>query len=97
MKLMFAIACTAILGLGIADGGKGDDPSVPTIQESRRNNLKGLAGVYLLIKPLNSEARDAGLLASLLRTDVELRLHSAGIPVLTVEKDRRRRGTRTWF
>lgn len=85
-KLMFAVACTTILGLGMADGGKGDDSSVLTVQESRRNSLKGLAAVYLLIEPLNSEARDAGLSASQLRTDIELRLRSAGIPVLTVEQ-----------
>lgn len=82
-KLMFAVACTTISGLGMADGGKGDGSSVPTVQESRRNSLKGLAAVYLQIEPLGSEARDAGLSASQLRTDIELRLRSAGIPVLT--------------
>ena len=86
MKLMFAVACTAILGLGRADGGKGDNSSVPTVQESRRNSLKGMAALYLLVEPLNSQARDAGLSASQLRTDIELRLRSAGIAVLTVEQ-----------
>ena len=85
-KLMFAVACTAILGLGMADGGKRDQSSVPTVQESRRNSLKGLAAVYLLIEPLSSTARDAGVSAGQLRTDIELRLRSAGIPVLTVEQ-----------
>lgn len=85
-KLMFAVACTAILGLGMVDGAKGDDSSVPTVQESRRNSLKGLAAVYLLVEPLSSEAHDAGLSTSQLRTDIELRLRSAGITVLTVEQ-----------
>lgn len=85
-KLTFAVACMTILGLGMAEGGKGDNSSVPTVQESRRNSLKGLAAVYLLIEPLNSEPRDAGLSAIQLRTDIELRLRAAGIHVLTIEQ-----------
>ncbi len=42
--------------------------------------------MYLVIEPLSSELRDAGLSASQLRTDVELRLRSADVPVLTMEK-----------
>ena len=52
----------------------------------KRDALKGLEGVYVLIEPIRSEAQEDGLTEVLLQTDVELQLRKAGIKVLTKEE-----------
>ncbi len=54
--------------------------------EYKRDALKGLEGVYVLIEPIRSEAQEDGLTDDLLQTDVELQLRKAGIRVLTKEE-----------
>jgi hypothetical protein len=96
MKWMLVVGSVSILPLvavgGGEYGGKDDAEGNPSVPESRRNSLKGLAAVYLVIEPLNAEAREAGLTTSQLRTDVELRLRAAKISVLTEEEGRKQPG-----
>ena len=95
-KWMRVVASVSIMLLvmagGSKDGGKDGADGAPSVQESRRNSLKGLVAVYLLMDPLDLDAQKAGLSASQLRTDVELRLRAAGIPVLTEKQGRERPG-----
>lgn len=96
MKWMLVVGSVSILPLvavgGGEDSGKDDAEATPSVQESRRNSLKGLAAVYLIIEPLQAEAREAGLTTSELRTDVELRLRAAKISVHTEEEGRKQPG-----
>lgn len=92
MKWMLVAGSVSVFPLVAVGGAKDDAEGSPSVQESRLNSLKGLAGVYLLIEPLNTEARKAGLTTSQLRTDVELRLRTANIAVLTEEEGRKRPG-----
>jgi len=48
--------------------------------------LRGLRGVGVIIEGTGSDAKKAGLTESQLRTDVEVELRKAGIPVLTENK-----------
>ncbi|UCE60080.1 MAG: hypothetical protein JSU63_21880 [Phycisphaerales bacterium] len=93
MKWMLVVGFVSVLPLVAAGdgeyGGKDDAEGTPSVQESRRNSLKGLAAVYLVIEPLQAEAREAGLTTSQLRTDVELRLRAAKISVHTEEEGRK--------
>lgn len=49
------------------------------------DTLKGLKGVYVVIEDLNEEVIKDGLTVDAIRTDVELKLRLAGIPVLLEE------------
>jgi hypothetical protein len=51
--------------------------------ELDRESLKGLKGVFVLVETIEPDVQRDGLNESLVRTDVELRLRQAGIPVLT--------------
>ncbi len=96
MKWMLVVGAVSILPLVAAGGGEpgaeDDAESVPSVQESRLNSLKGLAAVYLVIEPLQAGAREAGLTTGQLRTDVELRLRRAKISVYTEEEGRKQPG-----
>jgi hypothetical protein len=49
------------------------------------NTLKGLKGVYVGIEDISEEVIKDGLTVDSIRTDVELKLRLAGIPVLSKE------------
>ena len=51
--------------------------------ELRRQSLKGLKGVEVLVERLDAEAERVGLNETTIQTDVELMLRQAGIRVLT--------------
>ena len=52
------------------------------------NTLKGLSGVQVLIEELNDAAKALGLDTAAIQTDVELRLRTAGLRVLSDEEER---------
>jgi len=55
-------------------------------EERDRATLRGLKGVEVLIEPLAPKMEEDGLLAKQIQTDVELRLRSVGIRVLSREE-----------
>lgn len=57
-------------------------PAVAQTTDDERAALRGLEGVGVVIENVGEEARDAGLRQEAIRNDVELRLRSAGIPIL---------------
>ena len=57
-------------------------PTEPSPEEAERESLKGLAGVEVVVEPLDSEIEQVGLSAAKLQEDVRQRLHKAGIKVL---------------
>lgn len=54
--------------------------------EQQRETLRGLAGVAVVVEPLNAAAEQDGLKQKQLQTAVEKQLQAAGIPVLSKEK-----------
>jgi hypothetical protein len=52
------------------------------------NTLKGLSGVQVLIEELNDAAKALGLDTAAIQTDVELKLHMAGLRVLSDEEEK---------
>ena len=59
----------------------------PAPEEAERESLRGLAGVEVLVDPLDSEIEQAGLSTDKLQEDIRQRLHKAGVKVLT-ERER---------
>ena len=53
--------------------------------EQQRETLRGLAGVAVVVEPLNAEAEQDGLQQGRLQATVEKQLRAAGIPVLSKE------------
>ena len=53
--------------------------------EQQRETLRGLAGVAVVVEPLNAEAEQDGLQQGRLQATVEKQLRAAGIPVLSTE------------
>jgi len=53
--------------------------------EQQRETLRGLAGVAVVVEPLNAEAEQDGLQQRRLQATVEKQLRAAGIPVLSTE------------
>jgi len=51
--------------------------------ETSRQSLAGLSGVYVLVEHIEDQAQRDGLLQDQIQTDVELKLRQAGITVLT--------------
>lgn len=49
-----------------------------------RESLAGLAGVHVLVEPMDADVEQEELAQSTLRTDVEVKLRQAGIRVLTM-------------
>jgi hypothetical protein len=70
-----AIALTLICGMAYAIDN-----------EISRQTLKGLKGVYVLVEPPLESVKKEGLTTDVIRTDVELKLRLAGIPVLSREE-----------
>jgi len=54
--------------------------------EESRKSLKGIAGFYVSVEPLDPVIEKEGLTANQIRSDVELRLGMAGINVITKEQ-----------
>jgi hypothetical protein len=54
--------------------------------EDRRRSLKGIVGFYVSIDNLDSAVEKEGLTTNQIRSDIELRLKTAGIQVLTKEQ-----------
>lgn len=54
--------------------------------EERRKSLKGITGFYVSVENLDPVIEKDGLTTNQIRTDVELRLRTAGIKVLTKEQ-----------
>ena len=59
----------------------------PSPEDAERESLRGLAGVEVLVDPLDSEIEQAGLTAGKLQQDIHQRLQKAGVKVLT-ERER---------
>ena len=57
------------------------------VNKSERESLRGLKGVKILIEFLNDDVKAFGITEQQLRTDVEVKLRSAGIPVLSRSLD----------
>lgn len=55
-------------------------------QDASRDSLRGLKGLRVTIDPLPLEADKAGLDRTTLQTDTELKLRTAGVPVLAGER-----------
>src|SRR6266704_3096051 len=75
------LAALAFLSAGVVSPlvGQGDN-------ESTRNTLAGLTGMYVLVEHIPDEAERDGLDTTQIRTDVELKLRQAGITVLTQQE-----------
>ena len=57
-----------------------------TDSKSARLSLKGFPGIFVLVDKLQPDAELDGLSSSQIQTDVELRLKTAGVKVLTMEE-----------
>ncbi len=57
-----------------------------TDSQSSRQSLRDLTGVFVLVDKLLPDAEQDGLSSSQIQTDVEQRLKTAGIKVLTMEE-----------
>ena len=68
---MIVAACLLFAGTAAADN------------ETQRNTLAGLKGIYVEMESIDSEVERDGLSASAIQTDVELKLRQAGVTVLT--------------
>jgi hypothetical protein len=55
-------------------------------QRAMDNTLRGLHGVYVFVEPIKPDAEQDGHSRKQIQTDVELRLHKAGIRVLSKEE-----------
>jgi hypothetical protein len=78
MRAIAFLTCTIALALTlICANARASD------NEITRNTLRGLKGVYVGVEELNKEVTKDGLTVDSIRTDTELKLHLAGIPVLS--------------
>ena len=71
--------CVVILIVILASEGRAQT------LEQQRETLRGLAGVAVVVEPLNAEAEQDGLTQGRLQATVEKQLRAAGIPVLSKE------------
>jgi Putative peptidoglycan binding domain len=80
--------CRVLMGLAVLWGmiGFSGARSWAGDHELDRATLRGLPGIEVVIEQLTSEVEQAGLTVQQLRTDVELRLRQAGIPLLSKEE-----------
>ncbi|MGH2359408.1 MAG: hypothetical protein ACRDGM_02550 [bacterium] len=90
--MRYAVVAAVILVLVWTAGGfaRTDEE---TMKELDRETLRGLQGVYVLVEHLEPTIERDGLRRDQIRTDVELRLRQAGIPVPTEEERLRTPGT----
>jgi hypothetical protein len=75
----FCAVSTAFLFAFIATRAAADS-------EAERRTLAGLPGIYVHIAPTEEPLVKAGIDAASLRTEVELQLRMAGVPLLTQEQ-----------
>jgi hypothetical protein len=68
----FALCATTVLG--------------QSEEVRKRETLRGLPGVYVVIEALGADIKKDGLTQEQLQTDVEVRLRRAGIRVLTLDE-----------
>jgi hypothetical protein len=80
MRAILFLSSTVALALTLICGN-----AYAVSSEGGTNTLRGLKGVYVGIEDLNKEVVKDGLTADSIRTEVELKLHLAGIPVLSKE------------
>jgi hypothetical protein len=80
MKIPAMVVLIAVM-VGVT--GAGRDVAA---QESRRRSLRGLQGVEVVVEDMTSMANRYGLTRPQVQTDVEFRLHRAGIRVLTPDE-----------
>ena len=76
MKGVIVLGFILLITTGTAVSRASDD-------EYTRESLKGLKGVRVVIENIDPEVERAGLTKASIRTDVELKLRLAGIPVLS--------------
>lgn len=86
MKILFVVVISLIATGNAAWAIQHVPLDEAIIRESRRMSLKGIAGVYVRIGPLDRRVRRAGLSAKMLRDEVESRLRSGGVLVLTPQE-----------
>ena len=83
-----ALQTTALLLVGsIAAAAPPPHPPTPSPEEAERESLKGVAGVEVLVEPLDTDIERLGLSDEKMQQDVKQRLQKAGIKVLT-ERER---------
>jgi hypothetical protein len=61
-------------------------PALGIDDEFTRKSLTGLRGVYVVVEDFDADRQRAGFDQRTFLTDVEVRLRTAGIPVLTLEE-----------
>ena len=86
-KYEVRLACLLLLGIGVCVGVQAGD------EVRDRATLRGLKGVEVLIEDLPPQMVEDGLPAKQIHTDVELRLRTAGIPVLSGKEALKARGS----
>ena len=74
------IGCAGVLLVWLVS-----ETSLAQTLEQQRETLRGLAGVAVVVEPLNAEAEQDGLQQGRLQATVEKQLRAAGIPVLSKE------------
>jgi hypothetical protein len=80
MKIRASCCLVALVGLIVIYGTASAD------DESERNTLRGLKGIYVFVEPLKEELVRDGLTVDAVRTDAELKLRLKGIRVLSEEE-----------
>ncbi len=63
------------------------NPPAPSPEEAERESLRGLAGVEVLVEPLDSDIEQIGLSPEKIQQEIRQRLQKAGVKVLT-ERER---------
>jgi len=77
MARLIALTVAVVVSLCVA-------PKLIEAQEDRRENLRGLVGVRVLVEEVSPPAEREGLATSSLKTMVELQLRQAGIRITRV-------------
>ena len=80
--------CRALLGLAVLLGITllADRGSCASDNDTARETLRGLPGVFVAVEALAPAVERAGLTTRQLQTDVEVQLQKAGIRLLTKEE-----------
>jgi hypothetical protein len=78
--------CLKLVGLTLLVLIVGSSAAVAGDDQYSRATLAGIRGVGVLVENPVSGAKEMGLTATIIQTDVELKLRLAGIPVLTLDE-----------
>lgn len=81
-KKLWVVLTTMVLGLVTLDSLA----SAISDDQYSRETLRGLLGIGVAVEDLSPDAKKHGLTEERIKTDVELRLRTAGIKVLTDEE-----------